>query len=63
MEFYIQIWPNNTATLVSDDGQSRWNFPTVERARQACADWYQALDEFDPLDDDGQDLGCASCAI
>ena len=36
MSFYIKEWPDNTATLITEDGRVVWIFPSVEEAEEAA---------------------------
>ena len=38
MNFYIKEWPDNTASLLTDDGQTIWTFSSVDEAKSACED-------------------------
>ncbi len=40
MTFYIKIWPDNTATLMTQWGQVLWTFPNPDEAMAACREWY-----------------------
>jgi hypothetical protein len=36
MSFYIKEWPDNTASLITEDGRVVWIFPSVEEAEEAA---------------------------
>ncbi len=36
MNFYIKEWPDDTATLMTQDGRVVWIFPSVEEAADAA---------------------------
>lgn len=38
MDFYIKEWPDDTASLLTEDGQVIWTFSSVEDAKSACND-------------------------
>ena len=40
MVFYLKVWPDETATLMTQMGQILWTFPTVEEALAVCREWY-----------------------
>jgi len=41
MNFYIQVWPNQTATLMLENGTAVWTYPNVETAEADFKEWYQ----------------------
>ena len=41
MNFQIQEWPDNTATLMLDDGTHLFTYPSVEEAVSVCEEWYR----------------------
>ncbi len=41
MNFYIQEWPNKTATLMLENGTSVWTYPNVESAEAAYNEWHR----------------------
>lgn len=41
MNFYIQVWPNQTATLMLENGTAVWTYPTVEAAEADYNEWHQ----------------------
>jgi hypothetical protein len=49
MNFYIKTWPDDTATLMTDNGQVLWSFHSLDDAVAACHEWY-AMNE-DKIDD------------
>lgn len=40
MKVFIKVWPNNTATVMTDNGQVLWTFSNVAEARKACREWH-----------------------
>ena len=40
MNFYIKEWANNTATLMTDNGQVLWTFPSKNEAYEVCREYY-----------------------
>jgi len=40
MNFYIKEWANNTATLMTDNGQVLWTFPSKAEACMVCREYY-----------------------
>ena len=38
MQVYIKVWPNKTATIMTENGQVVWTFSSTEEARRACAE-------------------------
>lgn len=44
MNFYIKTWPDDTATLMTDNGQVLWSFHSLNDAVSACREWYNLND-------------------
>lgn len=40
MKVFIKEWPNNTATIMTANGQVLWTFSNVAEARRACREWH-----------------------
>jgi len=40
MNFYIKEWANHTATLMTDNGQVLWTFPSKVEAYEVCREYY-----------------------
>lgn len=40
MNFYIKEWANHTATLMTDNGQVLWTFPSRSEAYEVCREYY-----------------------
>jgi hypothetical protein len=40
MNFYIKEWANHTATLMTDNGQVLWTFPSKRDAYEVCREYY-----------------------
>lgn len=47
MKVYIQEWRNNTASLLTANGQVIWTFSTTAEARQACEQWHSIIADGD----------------
>jgi hypothetical protein len=45
MKLFIKVWPNKTATIMTENGQVVWTFSSREIARNACQEWFTALAE------------------
>ena len=43
MKVYIKEWPNQTATIMTDNGQVIWTFSSMEEAHQACKEWHNLV--------------------
>ena len=41
IKFYIKVWPNHTATLMTGQGHRLWTFDSADEAVIACEDWYR----------------------
>ncbi|MFC1685342.1 hypothetical protein ACFL0R_07745 [Pseudomonadota bacterium] len=50
MDFYIQVGPDDTASILDSDGRIQCIFPSATAARYACKDWY-CIHETHPLVD------------
>jgi len=60
MNFYIQVWPNKTATLMLENGTSVWTYPNVETAEADYKEWHQEQQR-EPLSTDiNQDSLCSA---
>lgn len=44
MNFYIKTWPDDTATLMTDNGQVLWSFHSLDDAVSVCREWYNLND-------------------
>lgn len=44
MNFYIKTWPDDTATLMTDNGQVLWSFHSLDDAVTVCREWYNLND-------------------
>lgn len=40
MNFYIKTWPDDTATLMTANGQVLWSFHSLDDAVSVCREWY-----------------------
>ena len=40
VNFYIKTWPDDTATLMTDNGQVLWSFHCLNDAVSAAREWY-----------------------
>ena len=45
MNFYIKTWPDDTATLMTDNGQVLWSFHCLNDAVSAAREWYAMNDD------------------
>ncbi len=43
MKVLIREWPNQTATIMTDNGQVIWTFSSLEEAHQACNEWHNLV--------------------
>jgi hypothetical protein len=39
MRFFIKEWPDDTVTLMTEDGRVVWTFDSVEAAIAGCREW------------------------
>lgn len=64
MNFYIKQWPDNSATLMTENNTALWTFASVEEAQTACHDWYQ-LQDLDRMVAEAsmQDPSCSNCQL
>jgi len=60
MSFYIQVWPNKTATLMLENGTAVWTYPNVESATAAYSEWHQSQRKEDPMIDMLPDAICTA---
>jgi len=60
MNFYIQVWPNKTATLMLENGTSVWTYPNVETAEADYKEWHQRQQK-EPIESETmQDAICSA---
>jgi hypothetical protein len=45
MRVFVKEWPNQTATLLTENGQVIWTFDSVALAKSACREWFSTLAE------------------
>ncbi|MFC1665868.1 hypothetical protein ACFL17_09640 [Pseudomonadota bacterium] len=50
MNYYIKMWPENTATVFDEKGNVIWVFASMEEATLACMEANQCLDQCDRID-------------
>ncbi len=50
MNFYIKEWPDDTATLMTQDGRVVWIFPSIEEAADAAQNDTEASPDFTGAD-------------
>lgn len=60
MNFYIQVWPNNTATLMLENGTAVWTYPDVASAEAAFNEWHSHQHPEQQTTDMLQDPTCAA---
>ena len=60
MNFYIQVWPNKTATLMLENGTSVWTYPNVESAEADFNEWHQNQRKDEISNDTMQDSLCSA---
>lgn len=60
MNFYIQVWPNKTATLMLENGTAVWTYPNVESAEADYNEWHQYQLKEEPVIDTMPDGICAA---
>lgn len=60
MNFYIQVWPNKTATLMLENGTAVWTYPNVESAEADYNEWHQCQRKEEPVIDNMSDGICAA---
>lgn len=64
MSFYIQEWPNKTATLMAQNGTVVWTFSNVAEAEKVCLEWSKQHTCYSRESlDAGQDLSGSSCYV
>ena len=65
MNFYIKTWPDDTATLMTDNGQVLWSFHCLNDAVSAAREWYAMNDDkignLESLDDGEIDSLLEAC--
>jgi len=44
VNFYIKTWPDDPATLMTDNGQVLWSFNSLDDAVSVCREWYNLND-------------------
>ena len=44
MKFFIKEWPDETASLMSENGSVIAYFPSIDDAIDVCHEWYQLTD-------------------
>lgn len=44
MKLYIRELPNNSATVMTESGQTIWTFSGIAEACQACREWNKLPD-------------------
>ncbi len=58
MTFYIQVWPNKTATLMLENGTSVWTYPNIESAQADFNEWHQGQQKESLTNETTQDALC-----
>ena len=56
MNVYIQRWPDDSATLMFDDGTSVATYNTVNEALEVCEEWMR-------FQNTEQEFGTSHCAL
>jgi len=60
MNFYIQVWPNQTATLMLENGTAVWTYPSVEAAEMDFNEWHQHQSKESAIPSFMQDPACST---
>ena len=65
MRIYIKEWPNQTASIITAEGQVIWTFSSSETARQACREWSSLMspndvESYDTASADSRQYSCLS---
>jgi hypothetical protein len=60
MNLYIHEWPDSSATLMLDNGESMYTFTSVARAIEACDEWYRNYGQIVVQRNTTQDLSCST---
>lgn len=65
MRIYIKEWPNQTASIITAEGQVIWTFSSSETARQACREWRSLMspndvESYDTASADSERYSCLS---
>lgn len=60
MNLYIHEWPDNSATLMLENGRSMFKFDDLALAIEACNEWYRHNGHIIIQRNNTQDLSCST---
>lgn len=61
MKVFIKVWPNKSASLVTESDGELWTFSSLEAAKLACGEWQNDL--YIDYEHNADDVSCATCSV